>query len=323
MSTSSHSSSPPATSVSRRVLPDFVRVLLLNHDSCAVLMVSEGSEWDLPYFEYPKSIPEGDTVKLCCRDFSHWFGFTPKEACFTAVVELLGVLCVRSKRDDKRVGQGKLLVMDSQLDICIDELILPSGAEWKNASFLSGMLKKTEHEPLFRIIMEVVLGLMQPHGTTLASLSDPRYQRGWFRSACEFLRSAICTEDEKIMGDVVQEHMSCTSTLLSVTASERQYFLKSWTLGCNEGPITEAIGSIFPSISTAVVGISPKLNCFVSEGFLHVPTDMESVVRTLGHVQLESRLHFDLLKDAGVPVRTLEGLEKKIEVWASGTGHRK
>ena len=116
-------------------------------------MVREGSEWDLPYFEYPKSIPEGDTVKLCCRQFSHWFGFI--EACFTAAVELLGVLCVRSKRDDKRVGQGKLLVMDSQLDRCIDDLILPPGAEWKNASFLSRMLKKPEHEPLFESLWKL------------------------------------------------------------------------------------------------------------------------------------------------------------------------
>lgn len=295
-------------------------MVLLNHDCRAVVMVREGDEWDFPYFEYPESISGGDSVKVCCRDFSRWFGLSSKETCFTAVVELLGVLCVTSKRNPNRIGQGKLLLMDFQLDGCVDDLMLPVGAEWKDVSFLSGMLEKNDHQDLLRRVVRLVLGCMQPHGKTLASISDPRYRRGWFRNASEFLRSVICTEEEKIMSDVVQEHMSFTSTLLSATASERHYFLKSPTLGCNEGPITVRIGSIFPKISPVVIGISPELNCFVSEGFVHVVPELESVIRTLGHIQIESRLHLDLLKDAGVPVRSLEGLAKKIEMWASGNG---
>lgn len=301
--------------------PDYVRVLLLSADLDRVLMVSENNKWDLPYFEYRKSSDHLACVALCCRDLQKWFQISKSDTpCFTAVVELLGDATCHGK-DAEIQGREKLILMEYQLDECIEDLPLPKGSDWKAAEFLSSLLSDFSDEHLMsRRSMEVVRKFMHQSNE---SLFDPRYHFGWFQKASNFLVAVVSSDGAQNIGKVTQEQLSTSSTILTVKSSKGQYFLKAPSRGSTEVAMTFKVRSLFPRCSAVIVRTCEDLNCFVTKGFNHsvIPRDeMGIVVQKLGHLQLASLSSLNEIKATGCRVRDMHGLARKINSWMKGEG---
>lgn len=140
--------------------PECVRVVLLSNDLKLVVMVLDDGVWDLPYFEYPKKITSGARIQRVCSDFRRWLAISSSEVTVTALVELLGHLVLRSKRDKAQLGQGKLIVMELHFDACVKDIELPPGAEWKDASFLRTLQQALDEQCVLRRIFQVLLTYM-------------------------------------------------------------------------------------------------------------------------------------------------------------------
>lgn len=214
MSTAASSRSSTASNLSDEYsgFPDYVRMMVLKEDTGAVLMTREDGEWHLPYFIYPKSLSH--RVDRCYGDLQRFLGIESDDICFTVDVELMGLHGSTGKREDEEVGYARLMKVDCH----IDAFALPTSAAWKDADFLSSLLKDESSNTRWDTVkstLELTLSCMQPENSIFASLYDPRYQRGWFRKAAEFLVSVVRSAGE-VSGRVIQEHVSPTSTMLSV-----------------------------------------------------------------------------------------------------------
>lgn len=309
----------------KKQVPDYVRAALFSSDRQTVVMVKEDGPWDLPYFVYSDSLFNGNNIGRCCDDLKQWFGVSREATYFFATVELLGVSFRPGKYPPHQTGREKLMIVEMQPESDIEGLLAtpPKPAELKKREFVSSSLVKPENTPMSTRCVIILRNYMHPSSTILASLSDPRYQPGWYRRESERITSMISCMGLEVRGRVIQVHMSYTSTLLKVNSSGGWFFVKAPALGCREGSITAQIASLFPECSTTILNTYDDLNRFVSKAFSDIELkqdDMCDVVLQLGHVQLNSLPHLEKLKTAGCPVRDFDSLEEQIELWSRGEG---
>lgn len=287
-----------------------------------VVVFCENDKWDLPYFEYGKSSDHLACVSLCCRDLQKWFQNSKSDTpCFTAVVELLGDATCHGKECPEIQGREKLILVEYQSNELIEDVRLPKGAEWKNAEFLTSLLADYANERLeSRRTMEVVRRFMHE---CVESLFDSRYHFGWFEKASNFLKTVVSSDGAEHIGNVIQEQLSTSSTILTLTSSKGQYFLKAPARGSTEVAVTFKMRSLFPRCSAVILRTCEDLNCFVTKGFKHSDIsndDIGIVVQKLGHLQLASLSSLEEIKATGCRVRDMRGLASKINSWMKGEG---
>ncbi|PXF42736.1 hypothetical protein BWQ96_07551 [Gracilariopsis chorda] len=298
--------------------PYEIRFLLLGKNRRKVLMTRDGGEWDLPVVEY-QSKSGRNLATRCCHDMGKAFS-GECEVRFAAVIELLGKWLVWSRKKKKKRAHAMLVLAECVSHEDVENLVLPHDSEWKNSSFVSSILSAYKENIPLRSLFALVAGAMAPSTELLSSFKDPRYKFGWYRKAASLLTSTAVADCAKHIGTVSQVQVSETSTVLRTESSLGYYYLKSPTHGCEETSITHKVAELLPLVCPEVLNICTSLNCFVTRG-LGLPikqTEYRVIVRKLGYLHFESLSHIEKLRSCGCPVRDLDKLSKKIDVWAEG-----
>eukprot|EP00178_Gracilaria_changii_P025771 TRINITY_DN79276_c0_g1_i1.p1 TRINITY_DN79276_c0_g1~~TRINITY_DN79276_c0_g1_i1.p1 ORF type:complete len:476 (+),score=50.82 TRINITY_DN79276_c0_g1_i1:144-1571(+) len=300
--------------------PYEIRFLLLGKDRLKVLMTHYGDEWDLPVVEYPFQSKSGrNFATRCCQDMEKAFS-GEDEVRFVAVIELLGKWLVWGRKHKKKRAHAMLVLAECVSHEDVESLILPHNSEWKNLGFVLSKLSACKEIIPLHSLYALVAGAMAPNTELLNSFVDPRYKFGWYRKAASFLVSTAVADGAKDIGTVSQVQVSETSTVLRTESSLGYYYLKSPTHGCEETSITHKVAELFPAVCPEVLSICKSLNCFVTRG-LGLPirqTEYRVIVRKLGYLHFESLSHIEKLRNCGCPVRDLDKLSEKIDVWAEG-----
>lgn len=333
--TSPASSSGSATEDNDWTMPDYVHMLVLSdpvddHHSGEngarhVLMLRQHSTstWDLPFFAYPDSLRySGDR---CVADLERALSAPtlPDRRAFVVVAELLGAHGGSGPTGNDPIGFARLMLIEPQ--ISLSDLSLKPHVAWKDASFVASLLKSSDGCMENRSALEVALTYMRTWPDHMAKHCDPRYQFGWFDASARWLRAEVARHGATPTGPIVQEHISSTSTLLSLACSTGTFYLKSPAVGCEEATITAAVAALFPEDTVDVLGTSKELHSFIMHGFDHVDLKRshdEAFVRKLGHLQLQSLQHLDTLKAAGCEERGPDEIAEKLREWANDDSER-
>lgn len=175
-----------------------------------------------------------------------WFGGLPECSYFIGVVELQGYVYACSRNDPGQIGKSNVIVMEAQLAGRVEDHPLPVGAEWKDLGFVVVLIEASSTDRYLRLVLDDILGYVQSSRSALSSIPDPRYRLDWFRKANDFLTETVSSQGTVIHGRVTQNHMSITSTLLSVNSSMGLFFLKSPALSCHEVIVTAQVAGLFP-----------------------------------------------------------------------------
>lgn len=315
MTTSPSLLSMQSSSNGNMEMPDYVRMLLLSDDRKAVLMLYEDGQWELPYFVYDSNFPNL-CVHRCCRDLATLLSVSSSiRHPFSVIAELYGEFLSYGRSDDGELGFAKLLLMENHTT----NFDLPQMASWKTAQFLSSLLEGQNLTDDCRACFEDIFYYLTHPEAFETSLTDQRYQFGWYDRALSWFNKVIFTEGhEGNLRNVVQHQVVATSTVIRLDAEEGSFYLKAPAVGLKEVSITRKIAQLFPALSPEIVDVSPELNSFVSASFFKMRIDesqYREMVFTLATVQLGSINVLGELESSGCEVRTPRQMVMKLEEW--------